>query len=135
MADRGFTIKDTLKEMNIELNIPPFLQDRQQLTAGEVEGRKIASVRIHVERAIGRVKQFSILKETLPLSMARLSNQIVFVCSMLTNFLPALVPIPEESSEAIVEYFSQLSSDDDMDLMDSDIDMDLSGGDNTSDNE
>jgi len=126
MADRGFTIKDMLKEINVELNIPPFLLDKQQLTAGEVEeGRKIAAVRIHVERAIGRIKQFTILKETLPLSLARLSNQIVFVCSMLTNFFPALVPLPEESSEALVEeYFGQLSSDDDVDSFDSDSDMD-----------
>jgi len=79
-----------LKEINIELNIPPFLLDKQQLTAGEVEeGRKIVAVHIHVGRAIGRIKQFAILEETLSLSMARLSNQIVFVCSMLTNFLPA----------------------------------------------
>ena len=26
MADRGFTIKDFLKEINVELNIPPFLE-------------------------------------------------------------------------------------------------------------
>ena len=26
MADRGFTIRDILKELNIELNIPPFMQ-------------------------------------------------------------------------------------------------------------
>jgi len=104
MADQGFTIKDILKEINIELNIPPFLLDKQQLIAGEVEeGRKIVAVCIHVERAFRRIKQFAILKETMPLSMARLNNQIVFVCSMLTNFLPALVPLPEESSEALVE--------------------------------
>jgi len=35
---------------------------------------------------------------------------------MLTNFLPASVPLPEESSEVLVEeYFGQFSSDDDMD--------------------
>ena len=124
MADRGFTINDLLKEINIELNIPPFLLDRKQPTLGEVEeGRKIAVVRIHVERAIGRIKQFAILKETLPLSMARLSNQIVYVCSMLTNFLPALVPLPDESNEALIEeYFGQLSSDDEINLLDSDSD-------------
>ena len=50
MADRGFTIKDQLAALNIELNIPPFLEQRQQLTPAEVQdGRKIASVRIHVE--------------------------------------------------------------------------------------
>ena len=57
MADRGFTIKDMLQAIGVELNIPPFMEGRQQLPAEEVqEGRRIASVRIHVERAIGRIK-------------------------------------------------------------------------------
>ena len=57
MADRDFTIKDLLKEINVELNIPPFLEGRQQLPADEVKhGGQIASLRIHVERAIGRIK-------------------------------------------------------------------------------
>ena len=52
MADKGFTIKDMLKELNIELKIPPFLERKQQLPPEEVQaGRKIASLRIHVERA------------------------------------------------------------------------------------
>jgi len=50
MADRGFTIKDMLEQPNIQLNIPPFLNDRQQLPAKEVDnGWKIAALRIHVE--------------------------------------------------------------------------------------
>ena len=45
MADQGFTIKDQLKEINVELNIPPFLEGRQQLPADEVKrGRQIASL-------------------------------------------------------------------------------------------
>ena len=36
------------------------------------------------------------------------------------------MPLPDESSEALVEeYFGQLSSDDDMGILDSDSDMDL----------
>lgn len=120
MADRGLTIKDMLKELNIELNIPPFLDGRQQLPPQEIEtGRKIASLRIHVERAIGRMKTFSILKGTIPLSMARITNQIIYVCAFLTNFQPALVPLPEEHSDVDVEkYFEQLSDCD----SDSDVD-------------
>ena len=111
MADRGFTIKDMLKELNIDLNIPPFLEGRHQLPAAEVEqGRKIASLRIHVERAIGRLKTFSILKQTIPISMARLVNQIVCVCAFLSNFHPALVPPPQQCEESDVQhYFEQLS--------------------------
>lgn len=59
MADRGFTIEDELKCLNVQLNIPAFLDGREQLTKGEVkESQSIASVRIHVERAIQRVKKF-----------------------------------------------------------------------------
>ena len=59
MADTGFTIKYMLKDIGIELNIPPFMEGRTQLPSTEVqEGRRIASVRIHVERAIGRFLLF-----------------------------------------------------------------------------
>jgi hypothetical protein len=59
MADRGFTIQDQLKPLGIDLNIPPFMEGRKQLPADEVlKGRQIASVRIHVERAIGRINLF-----------------------------------------------------------------------------
>ena len=52
-------IKD---QLNVELNIPPFLDGRQQLPGDKVKhGRQIASLRIHVKRAIGRIKQFAIL--------------------------------------------------------------------------
>lgn len=69
MADRGFTMPFQLSTLGITLNIPP---------ANEVKcGRKIASLRIHVERAIGRIKNYAILKGTLPLSMSRILKQIV----------------------------------------------------------
>ena len=58
MADKGFTIREMLKEINVDLNLPPFLNGKQ-LTADEVlKGRRIASLRIHVERAIRRIKEY-----------------------------------------------------------------------------
>lgn len=65
MADKGFTIREMLKEINVGLNIPAFLNEKQEQVEKE---RKIASVRIHVERAIGRIKTFQILKGTIPIS-------------------------------------------------------------------
>ena len=114
MADRGFTIKDQLQEIGVDLNIPPFLEGRKQLPAEEVKkGRQIASVRIHVERAIGKIKNFSILKGNFPLSMIRLANQIVCVCAWLSNFQPALVPAPTELSETEVDDYFQALDDSD----------------------
>ena len=114
MADRGFTIKDMLKELGINLNIPPFLDGKKQLSPTDVEaGRKIASLRIHVERAIGRIKCFGILKGTIPISLARLANHIVCVCAFLSNFGPALVSLPEMSSEDDADaYFRECESED-----------------------
>ena len=125
MADRGFTIKDMLGEIGVKLNIPPFMEGRKQLTAPEVsQGRKIASVRIHVERAIGRVKSFHILKHTIPITLAGLSNQIVTVCAFLSNFKPVLVPAAESRTEEefnsnsdsdVEDYFAALSESDQSD--------------------
>ena len=40
MADKRFTIKDMLKELNIELNIPPFLEKETTVATGGGPGRK-----------------------------------------------------------------------------------------------
>ena len=110
MADRGFTIKDMLKQLKIELNLPPFMEGRKQLPAEEVqEGQNIASLRIHVERAIGRLKNFGILSGTIPLSLSRLTNKIVHVCAFLCNFQPALVPSSQGTAESdVTDYIEGL---------------------------
>lgn len=90
MADRGFTIDDILPP-GVTLNVPPRLNDSGQLTESErTTTRRIASVRIHVERAMERIKNYQIL-HNVPNSMHNKINQVFFVCSVLTNFLPPLV--------------------------------------------
>ncbi|XP_033732353.1 uncharacterized protein LOC117321864 [Pecten maximus] len=92
MADRGFDIENILPS-GVSLNIPPFLGGRSQFTAEEVDKTmKIASLRIHVEREIGRIKNYHLLDGVLPLSLAHVAGQIVKVCAFLTNFLPPLLP-------------------------------------------
>ena len=56
--------------------------------------------------------------------MARLTNQIVFVCAFLTNFQPGLVPLSVNPDERdIASYFDQLS-DHDSDTSEHDTDSD-----------
>lgn len=116
MADRGFTIRDQLNAINVGLNIPPFMEGRGQLPACEVmEGRKIASVRIHVERAINRIKRFSILQGPLPITLSRIANQIVTVCCWLVNFQPVLISPPASASmsdddKEVEDYFQSFYS-------------------------
>ena len=60
MADRGFTIHDILPT-GVTLNAPPRMNDSGQLTESEqTTTRRIASVRIHVERTYyGENKELS----------------------------------------------------------------------------
>ena len=53
--------------------------------------KKIARLRVHVERAIGRVKEYKLLQGTLPGSMWDSISNIIYVCCMLSNFEPPLV--------------------------------------------
>ncbi len=86
VADRGFTIKEELSKLGLTLNLLPFMEGRDQLLVAEVQrGRSISSLRIHVERAIGRIKSFKIMRSVFPLKMSRLANQIVTLCALLTN--------------------------------------------------
>ena len=92
MADRGFTISEDLKSLKVQLNIPSFLGGREQLTKEEVlESQTIASVRIHVERAIQRVKKFRLIRNEIPLVLHGSVNQIWTVCCLLCNFMPPLI--------------------------------------------
>ena len=92
MADRGFEIQDLLVLKKASLNIPPFMRCKDQLDPDEDdETRQIASVRIHVERAIESIKSFNILRQIIPNSMAEDINKIWKVCAILTNFKGPLV--------------------------------------------
>ena len=87
MADRGFDIMDDLAPRGVKLNIPPFLRGKSQLDQRElIETRRIASLRIHVERCMERIKNFHIFDGVMPLSLMDVADQMFFVCAVLTNF-------------------------------------------------
>ena len=88
MADRGFDL--TL--VGAHLNMPPFLRGKSQLSENElVITRRIVSLRIHVERAMERIKNFHIFDKTIPVSLTDIADRIFFVCCILTNFQQPLV--------------------------------------------
>ena len=100
MADRGFTIEENLKEFNITLNIPAFLEGRDQLSVEEVvECQSIAAVRIHVERFITRVKKFRIIKQEILLTLHGSVNQIWTAACLLCNFMDPLTAGVEKKSK------------------------------------
>jgi hypothetical protein len=87
MVDKGFTIQDLLDKKGASLVIPPFLREEEQFQSSEViMTQQIARLRVHVERAIRRVKEFKILQQIIPLTIAGSVSQLWTVCALLTNF-------------------------------------------------
>ena len=115
LADRGFTLQDDFGAVcSAELITPAFTKGKKQLNAEDVETtRKIANVRIHVERVIGNMKKrFGILSQgSLPINLVKgKSNEgldatpniekLVTVCACLTNLMPSIVYKEDEEEES-----------------------------------
>ena len=99
LADRGFTIDDSVGLYCAKVVTPPFTKGRKQLSRCEVDkSREISHVRIHVERVIGLLKlKYKILKTVLPVNLVKSSesctiDEIVIICAALCNLCPSVVP-------------------------------------------
>ena len=91
-ADKGFTVHDELARVGVSLNIPVLLDGRDYPTKAEVKANQtIAPVRIHVERAIQRIKTYSIIRNEIPVTLHGSINQIWTVICLLTNLGPSLI--------------------------------------------
>ena len=102
MADRGFNIRDDVSFYQAKLVIPYCTKGKKQLHPIEVEHtRKIASVRINVERVICLLKnKFRIFEANVPIEFSKLRkgenvttiDNIVHVCCFLTHTCKSVVP-------------------------------------------
>lgn len=93
MCDKGFDVQDVFAPFNIAINVPTFMRKKNQLSNSEVlHDRKIARHRVHVERVIGLAKTYKILVTPLNATETVLGSHIVFVCFMLCNMRPCIVP-------------------------------------------
>lgn len=92
MGDKGFTMHHLSYLLGIGMVLPPkrkrgatlFTHDQCVLTS------KVANKRIHVERAMKRIKAFSYLARTIPFDQFDILSHIVFVIAFLSNFQPPL---------------------------------------------
>lgn len=69
MADKGFLIKDELVSVGARLVMPSFLKARKQFTKEEAElNKKVACLRVHVERCMERIRNWHILDGRIPVT-------------------------------------------------------------------
>ena len=101
LADRGFNIQEAAGMYCAEVKIPPFTKGKKQLSKMEVDSaHKLSSIRIHVERVIGMVRQkYTILQSTLPINMVMCGDsdisavdKMVTVACALCNHCNSVIP-------------------------------------------
>ncbi|KAK7940078.1 hypothetical protein WMY93_003404 [Mugilogobius chulae] len=101
LADRGFDIQDVVGACGAEAKIPAFTKGKSQLSPLELEAtRKIAHLRIHVERVIGLLRnKYTILQATLPMDYLTCEEgevptveKMLTVCAALVNLNNSVIP-------------------------------------------
>lgn len=93
LADKGFPeIKTTLDEKGngVVIVMPPFLLDGKFSAQQVEETEKVASVRIHIERIMQRIKTFRITSNLLILELPYVNN-IIFMACVLVNLQPPIL--------------------------------------------
>lgn len=80
MADKGFSVQDLFAPHDVQVNIPAFFTKKNRLTEKQIlDGRKVSSKRVHIERLIGMGKTYKILVNGLNASETKLALHIISV--------------------------------------------------------
>lgn len=96
MSDRGFSVQDHCSIKGVFLN-RPAQKDTDQFSPADVAANfDIASTRIHVERFIGRVRDWSILNAVWPLQRMDLLSSTWQVLCHIVNL--TMLPIGPKKS-------------------------------------
>ena len=91
LADKGFSLHFDLALRGGKLLVPPGKSGRSQLSQDEVKSsEKISRLRIYVEMAFGRLKQFRILKNEIPVQCLHNVDDILTCCMAICNLYPPL---------------------------------------------
>ena len=92
LVDRGFNVQDLFLSRQVKVVFPPFKCKKAQFSKEQVfKSKDIAKARIHIERAIGRMREFDLLKNELPLSLLDLADDIWTIAGAISNIQPPLI--------------------------------------------
>ncbi|XP_064461554.1 uncharacterized protein LOC135371427 [Ornithodoros turicata] len=92
MTDKGFLIEHQCDDARVRLIRPPFLKQRKQMRESEaLANQKIARARVHVERAIQRIKAYKILQQKFPTQLLPVFDNVVrLLCGLVNLSRPIL---------------------------------------------
>ena len=80
---------EPLASVGATLTIPAFLSGRKQFSKEDTAtNKKVACLRVQVERCVERIKNWHILDCRIPVSPGPFASDIFIVIAALTNFQP-----------------------------------------------
>lgn len=91
MVDKGVSIESECSTKCIKLHMPPFMKGDKLTPQEASRNEAIARARVHVERAIQRIKIFGIFSSTINLSMLGNINDIMTVVCGIVNLSPPIL--------------------------------------------
>lgn len=92
LSDKGFPhIVTSIEGKGAVIVMPPFSSGGQFSEEDMENTYKIAEVRIHVERAIQRLKVFNILTNRVPISLIPNMDKVINVCAAIVNLQSPII--------------------------------------------
>ena len=92
LVDRGFNVQDIFLSCQVRVVFPPFKGRTAQFSKEQVfRSKDIAKACIHIERATGRIKEFDLLKNEMPLTLLDLADDIWIIAGAVSNLQPPLI--------------------------------------------
>lgn len=92
MVDKGFLIDDICAIYKIKLIRPPFLKQKNQLSAEEAFiNQQIASARVHIERSNQRLKIFKIISGKIQWSLVPIIDELFVIICGITNLSASIL--------------------------------------------
>ena len=90
MVDSGFQIQEDLLLYFCRLVVPPAARVKNQMTKPD------PNLRIHVERAINRMKFFQDFRRSKPVTMIKYVDDIILTSAALCSLKPKLIKTNEK---------------------------------------
>lgn len=96
MADKGFNVQDLLAPKHVRLLAPPVMTKGKISSKARTMTRRIATVRVHVERMIRKLKCFELIRGVIPLTLKPYASSIIRVSACLVNLNPIIINEDDE---------------------------------------
>eukprot|EP00123_Amoebidium_parasiticum_P018982 comp24326_c0_seq1/m.45941 comp24326_c0_seq1/g.45941 ORF comp24326_c0_seq1/g.45941 comp24326_c0_seq1/m.45941 type:complete len:142 (-) comp24326_c0_seq1:50-475(-) len=85
-ADKGFRVHGLIMEKGASLLLPSFVEHGQLNAEDTIYSQRLSSVRVHVERAFGRMKNYRLFSNQVQMSMVgthwMVAKAVAFLCNM-----------------------------------------------------